>query len=229
MYDEEIKRELKDQKGTSEIVTEDDDKFSVTNDGSNEGKNMDGEVKENLVNEVDENIGAETVEGVSDKAKDEFIEQDGEVVGQEELDKVKGELSSLTESYARLQAEYANYRRRNQEEKETIGLFANEKIMTDMITVLDNMERALDSFDDKEDPHFKGVDLVYKGLKDALNKYGMKEIEADIGTDFDPNFHMAVMQEQVDGMDAGKIVVVLQKGYILGNKVIRATMVKVSQ
>lgn len=182
--------------------------------------------------EIKDNLGAEGVEGDSDQEKDEFIEQDGEVVGQDEqdeIDTVKGELSSLTESYARLQAEYANYRRRTQEEKETIGLFANEKIMTDMITVLDNMERALESFEDKEDPHFKGVDLVCKGLKDTLDKYGMKEIEAEIGMDFDPNFHMAVMQEQVDGMDAGKIAMILQKGYILGNKVIRATMVKVSQ
>lgn len=188
--------------------------------------------KNTMDEEIKDNLGAEGVEGDSDQEKDEFIEQDGEVVGQDEqdeIDTVKGELSSLTESYARLQAEYANYRRRTQEEKETIGLFANEKIMTDMITVLDNMERALESFEDKEDPHFKGVDLVCKGLKDTLDKYGMKEIEAEIGMDFDPNFHMAVMQEQVDGMDAGKIAMILQKGYILGNKVIRATMVKVSQ
>ena len=89
------------------------------------------------------------------------------------------------------------------------------------------MERALESFEDKEDAMYKGVDLVYKQLKDTLEKNGLEEIEAE-NQEFDPNLHLAVMQESVEGVEPNKVTMVLQKGYKLGNKVIRATMVKVS-
>lgn len=144
-----------------------------------------------------------------------------------EENKLKEELESLNDQHQRIQAEYANYRRRTQQEKETIGLFANEKIIVDLIPVIDNMERALDACEDKEDNMYKGIDLVYKQLKDTLAKFGVEEIEAE-DTDFDPNLHLAVMQESIDGVEANKVVMVLQKGYKLGTKVLRASMVKVS-
>ncbi|MDU7537804.1 MAG: nucleotide exchange factor GrpE, partial [Peptostreptococcaceae bacterium] len=118
-------------------------------------------------------------------------------------------------------------RRRTQQEKETIGIFANEKILNELIPVIDSMERALEACTDKEDTMFKGVELVYKQLKDMITKFGVEEIEAQ-DADFDPNLHLAVMQESVDGVEPNKVVMVLQKGYKLGNKVLRASMVKVS-
>lgn len=141
--------------------------------------------------------------------------------------KLKEEIEALNDQNQRLQAEYANYRRRTQQEKETIGIFANEKILGDLIPVIDNMERALDACEDKENSMYKGIDLVYKQLKDTLVKFGVEEIETE-NADFDPNLHLAVMQESVDGVEANKVVMVLQKGYKLGPKVLRASMVKVS-
>ena len=108
-----------------------------------------------------------------------------------------------------------------------IILIGNEKILNELIPVIDSMERALEACTDKEDTMFKGVELVYKQLKDMITKFGVEEIEAQ-DADFDPNLHLAVMQESVDGVEPNKVVMVLQKGYKLGNKVLRASMVKVS-
>lgn len=141
--------------------------------------------------------------------------------------KLQDELDESNDKYQRLQAEYANYRRRTQQEKETIGVFANEKIITELIPVIDSMERALDACEDKEDTMYKGISLVHKQLMDTLVKFGVEEIEAE-SKEFDPNLHLAVMQESVDGVEANQIVMVLQKGYKLGTKVIRPSMVKVS-
>lgn len=144
-----------------------------------------------------------------------------------EENKLRQENEELNDKYQRLQAEYSNYMRRTQQEKETIGLFANEKIIGELIPVIDSMERALDACENKEDSVYKGIDLVYKQFKDTLTKFGVEEIEAQ-DMEFDPNLHLAVMQESVEGVEPNKVVMVLQKGYKLGNKVIRATMVKVS-
>ena len=172
--------------------------------------------------EVSEETVSEEVE--TEETTDENVT---DINSKLEENKMKEEIEALNDKYQRLQAEYTNYRRRTAEEKKTVGLFANEKIVTELIPVIDNMERAMDSAQDKEDPMYKGVELVYKQLLDALAKFGVEEIKAE-GCEFDPSFHMAVMQEEVEGVEAGKVVMVLQKGYKLGTKVIRASMVKVS-
>ena len=141
--------------------------------------------------------------------------------------KLKEEIDSLNDQYTRLQADYSNFRRRTQQEKETIGIFANEKILNDLIPVIDNMERALEACEDKENTMYQGIDLVYKQLQSTLTKFGVEEIEA-LDLEFDPNLHLAVMQESIDGVEPNKVVMVLQKGYKLGIKVLRPSMVKVS-
>lgn len=173
---------------------------------------------------------------VKDEAQEESVQnetqeesQDNVVDIEEKLEekKLRDEIDTLNDQYQRLQAEYANYRRRTQQEKETIGIFANEKILNELIPVIDSMERAIEACTDKEDTVFKGIELVYKQLKDTMAKFGVEEIEA-VDADFDPNLHLAVMQESVEGVEANKVIMVLQKGYKLGNKVLRASMVKVS-
>ena len=174
---------------------------------------------------LDEEIVKDDVQEVVE----EETTEDNVVDIEEKLEekKLRDEIDTLNDQYKRLQAEYANYRRRTQQEKETIGIFANEKILNELIPVIDSMERALDACTDKEDTMFKGVELVYKQLKDMIIKFGVEEIEAE-NTEFDPNLHLAVMQESIDGVEPNKVVMVLQKGYKLGNKVLRASMVKVS-
>lgn len=144
------------------------------------------------------------------------------------VEKLKNEIEETNDKYQRVQAEYSNYRRRTQEEKETIGLFANEKLVTELIPVIDNMERALEACTNKEDTMYQGIELVYKQLKDTLAKFGVEEIETE-NVEFDPNLHQAVMEEDVDGVESNKIIKVFQKGYKLGTKTIRASMVVVSR
>jgi len=184
-----------------------------------------------------ENIDEKEVKNCSQEETDteetveEVVEGNDENIDCEPAFKIKsleGKLKEQEEAYMRINAEYANYRRRTAEEKSTIGLYANEKVMTSLIPVIDNMERALDSFEDKENPLYTGVEMVYKQMMDAFSDAGMKEIPAEIGSDFDHNMHMAVMQEPSEEYEEGKITMVMQKGYSLGDKILRATMVRVS-
>ena len=145
----------------------------------------------------------------------------------DKIEELEKQIEEKDDKYKRLQAEYSNYIRRTQEEKQTIGIFANEKIITELIPVIDSMERAMDACSDKEDDMYKGIELVHKQLIDCLQKFELEEINA-LNEDFDPNLHLAVMQESVDGVEPNKVVMVLQKGYKLKTKVIRPTMVKVS-
>ena len=170
---------------------------------------------------LNEEVNEETVEVLEDIVEEEIIE---EVVEENLLEK---ELETLKDQHQRLQAEYANYRRRTQEEKESIGLFANEKILNELIPVLDSMDMAHKAIDDKESNMYKGVELVHKNLLSTITKFGVEEIEAQ-NCLFDPNLHLAVMQESVEGVEPNNVVDVLQKGYKLGKKVLRPSMVKVS-
>ena len=175
--------------------------------------------EKNIQEELNEEI--ELTEEVTEETQEEANEE------VQELDERDLKIEERTDSLQRLQAEYANYRRRTQQEKETIGVFANEKILNELIPVVDSMERALEACTDKEDTMYKGIDLVYKQLTATFEKFGLQEIEAE-NADFDPNLHLAVMQEAVDGVEANKVVMVLQKGYKLNTKVLRPSMVKVS-
>jgi molecular chaperone GrpE len=145
----------------------------------------------------------------------------------EESDSKETEIETLKDTLQRLQADFNNFRRRTQQEKESLSIYANEKIITDLLPVIDNMERALEACDDKESDMYKGIELVYKQLKDTLSKFSVEEIAAQ-NEDFDPNFHMAVMQEPVEGVEPNKVIQVLQRGYKLSSRVIRPSMVKVS-
>lgn len=189
------------------------EKNNVKNEETKETKSTEETQNEEVKTSCEETEGEkENVTDINDKIEEK---------------KLKDEIADMNDKYQRLQAEYANYRRRTNEEKETIGIFANEKIISELIPVIDNMERALDSNTDKESQIYKGVELVYKQLLDSLAKFGLSEIEAE-GCEFDPNFHQAVMQESIEGVEPNKVVMVLQKGYKLKEKVVRATMVKVS-
>ena len=128
--------------------------------------------------------------------------------------------------YMRLMADFQNYKKRVEKEKSDIYSYANEKMATELLNVLDNFERALDH--ECADEGFKeGMDMIFKQLFDVLGKSGLAEIPAQ-GEEFDPNFHNAVMTEDTDEYESGKVSGVLQKGYTLNGKVIRPTMVKVA-
>ena len=193
--------------------------------------NQDEKIQENCTSNEEEvrqtseeNVEAETtceenVTDINSKLDEKKIN--------DKIEELEKQVEEKEDKYKRLQAEYSNYMRRTQEEKQTIGIFANEKIITELIPVIDSMERAMDACADKEDDMYKGIELVHKQLIDCLQKFEVEEINA-LNEDFDPNLHLAVMQESVDGVEPNKVVMVLQKGYKLNTKVIRPTMVKVS-
>lgn len=191
-------------------------------------------VQEDIKNETSEEI---LVEAGQDLVNEEKSGPESEGSDQENIDEcepafkiksLENKIKDQEEAILRLNAEYANFRRRTAEEKATIGLYANEKVFNELIPVIDNMKRALEACEDKESPLFVGVDMVYKQLLDALKSSGLESIDAELGQEFDPNLHMAVMQEASDEYEPGKILMVLQKGYKLDKKVLRASMVKVS-
>ncbi|MDO5037058.1 MAG: nucleotide exchange factor GrpE [Tissierellia bacterium] len=153
-------------------------------------------------------------------------DQEAGSLGQEEPE--DKELEKVKDQFLRLQADYSNYKRRTENERQEYYKLGVEKLALGLLEVLDNFDRALETGEDKEDAFYEGMSLISKQLYGILEKNNIVEIEA-INQDFDPNHHHAVLVEEVEGVEEGKVVEVLQKGYLYGDKVIRPAMVKVSQ
>lgn len=158
---------------------------------------------------------------------DETILEEESSETQEEKE-VPVEDEALNTKYMRLAADFQNYKRRVEKEKSDIYAFANEKIVVELLDVIDNFERALEHAPDGSESYADGMSKIFKQFTGVLEKSGVKEIPAQ-GEDFDPNFHHAVMTENSEEHESGKITEVLQKGYTLKEKVIRPAMVKVAE
>ena len=135
------------------------------------------------------------------------------------------ELTALTDQYQRMLAEYANYKRRTEQEKMQIGLFTKAEILTELLTSVDNMEKAITA--PAGDDYKTGVDMVLRQFMETLTKLGLESVGVE-GEPFDPNVHNAVMREDADGIDTETVTAVVQKGYKLGDRVLRPAMVKVA-
>lgn len=133
------------------------------------------------------------------------------------------------EKYVRLMAEFQNYKKRVAKEKNDIREYATEKLVMELLPVLDNFERALAaSAEDDPAGYAKGMELIFTQMVTELQKSGLTEVEAE-GQDFDPTKHNAVMTEENGELESGKVSKVLQKGYALNDKVIRPSMVAVTK
>jgi molecular chaperone GrpE len=141
------------------------------------------------------------------------------------LEAVQQELEATRDQYQRMLAEYANYKRRTEQEKEQIGAFTKAELLTGLLVSVDNMEKAMASEDG--DNYKAGVDLVMRQFMEALAKLGLEKIEA-LGAPFDPNVHNAVMREDADGVEQETVTAVFQEGYKVGGRVLRPAMVKVA-
>ena len=135
-------------------------------------------------------------------------------------------LKEANEKYMRLAADFQNYKRRTENERKDIAAFANERIVKELLNVIDSFERALETAKCEDESFRNGVELIYKQLITTLAGFGVEVIPTE--GEFDPNFHNAVMSEAVEGEEAGKILMVMQKGYTLNGRVVRPSMVKVS-
>lgn len=198
------------------------------------------EIKEEIKHEEEEHeeIRAseedeEITDSNSETVIDETEETEEESINLEEkLEKKIAQYENIFDQFQRLQADFVNYKKRVEREKSEIFLYANEKIGLDLLDIIDNLERAIQSQDESDNIDgssclLDGINLVYKQLIDVLAKHGIEEIEA-LGEPFDMNFHHAVAQEETDG-EPNYVIDVLQKGYKINERVLRPAMVKVSK
>ncbi len=170
-------------------------------------------------NENTENLNEEIVEEVLE----ETVEETEEI---ETIEKEK--YDELYDKHLRLMAEYDNFKKRTQKEKEELGTFTVSATIEKLLPVIDNFERALDSVTDEEKNTFSdGVEMVYRQLMEIFDKIGVTEIEA-LGCEFDPEVHNAVMHVDDDTQGTNIVVEQFMKGYKYKDKVIRYSMVKVA-
>lgn len=148
----------------------------------------------------------------------------------QDLDRVSSELEETKDKFLRGLADFDNYRKRVNREREQLVRCANEDLIKRLLEVVDNLERALAAASDTHDLEAfkKGVELIYQHLKDVLTKEGLCPI-ACLGEVFDPNFHEAVMALEKDGEEPEKVIEEVQKGYTLDGRVIRPSKVVVSK
>lgn len=132
----------------------------------------------------------------------------------------------LKQQYLRLMADFQNYKRRTENDRSRIYAEANERLVSELLPVLDNFERAL-STEGAGEGYAKGMELIFVQLKDVLKKSGLAEIEAE-GKSFDPNFHQAIGKVDKEGAESDSVVDVLQKGYTLNGKVLRPATVRIA-
>lgn len=173
----------------------------------------------------------ETVENTeATETKEEVVEEKtAEELLQEKVDKLTEELKQSEDKYLRLYAEFENFKRRKNKEIETNNVYKSQKVITEILPSLDNLERALQVESDNEEIKslLKGVEMVYEGLLNVLKSEGVELIETE-NAQFDPNYHHAVMQDEDSEKESGAILDTFQKGYKLKDRVIRPAMVKVN-
>ena len=141
-------------------------------------------------------------------------------------------IKELEDSLLRSKAEFINYRKRLEEEQSRLLKYCNEDLIKETLPILDNFERAIKmddtNLDDEVSKFLSGFKMIYCNLVNILKNYGVIEIDGN-NKPFDPTYHEAIMTEKRDGVQSGMVLEVLQKGYILKDRVIRPAMVKVSE
>ena len=171
------------------------------------------------------------VEEVSEEKSSEEASEDAEEKT-EEVDETAAELADLKDRYMRLLAEYDNFRRRTQKEKENIYSDAVAEVVKEWLPLVDDIERAVASTENMDETSVEkvaeGIHLIGKQVGNVLGKLGVKEIEGKVGESFDPNLHEAVMHVEDDSLGEQAIAQVFQKGYSCKGRVIRHTVVKVA-
>ena len=174
------------------------------------------------------------------KTGEQVKEEDKEVKAEEpaaeeqvsdnsELEKLKDDFDKLNNQYLRLAADFDNYRKRQEQEREALLKFGTENALKKLIEVIDNFERGAKALENVEDCQKvkDSFNLVHKQTLDVLTKLGLEEIKAE-GEEFDPNFHEAVMQTPTSEHPENTVISVMQKGYKVGDKVLRPALVNVA-
>ncbi len=183
--------------------------------------------KENEQKLDDQEVVSEETEATNET---ENVQEEVEVeVEVKEETNSEAEALEYKNKFLRLSADFQNFKRRSEKEKTDIFKFANEKLMLDLLPILDNMERAIEHAGDDSDETsiLDGLKLIQKSFSEMLTKNGVEPIKA-VGEEFDPALHHAVMSAESDDHESHVVIEEFQKGYKLKDKVIRHSMVKVS-
>ena len=141
--------------------------------------------------------------------------------------KIQKELEEKNDQLLRLAAEYDNFRKRSQREKESIYSDVKANVLGDLLPVIDNFERAVDGSGNELESFKKGVDMIFNQLLEVMKKHGVESF-GEVGDEFDPNFHSAVMHIESEDLGENVIAQVFSKGYKVGEKVIRPATVQVA-
>ncbi|SEM30215.1 molecular chaperone GrpE [Mesobacillus persicus] len=190
------------------------------------------EEKNNMTSEMEqteEKQQEQEVEEVFAEQADQVEEPQAEEVNPK-VAELEAKLEDAENRYLRLQADFDNFRRRSRLDLEASAKYRAQSLVSDILPALDNFERALQTESDNEQTKSlqKGMEMVYQSLVVALQKEGVEAIEA-VGQEFDPHRHQAVMQESDENYGPNIVVAEFQKGYMLKDRVIRPSMVKVNQ
>lgn len=224
-FDEELKQNNSSQDNSSKDVHDASDDAKCVNDEDVRSKHSDYQKCDSKeASEAGSEIDSEMDSENDEKNPDADNESNGDN-GEQTSQKMEDEEDANTK-FLRLMADFQNYRKRADKEKSDIYARANENIMLGLLTVIDNFERAIEH-ESKDEKYAEGMQLIFKQLIDVLKSSGLEEIKA-LDEDFDPNIHNAVMTCDSDEHESGKVVEVLQKGYLLNGRLLRASMVKVS-
>jgi len=166
----------------------------------------------------------------TEENKEDEVEEVVEDINQvDEVEELKKQIEQLKNDYARAYADTENIRRRLISENELAKKYRIKSFAKEMLPVIDNLERALKTEVKQEDQGFyKGVEMTYNQLIACLKNEGVEEIDC-LNKPFDANFHQAIMQEKKEGVESGIVIEVLQKGYLLKDRILRPAMVKVSE
>jgi len=188
---------------------------------------MDEEKKEEIVEETvpEEEVKEETKNAETPVEEPEVIDET-EVL-KKKVGELENQVAILKNEYAKAYADTENMRKRLQKDSESFKKYHIQRFALEILPVLDNCERAL-SQKTSDEAYQKGVEMIYNQLKAALGKEGVEEIDAK-GKPFDANWHQALVSVPEEGVEPGIVIEVLQKGYKLKDRLLRAAMVKVSE
>lgn len=186
--------------------------------------------KDNVVEEESKSNSEEEIEIIdTEEAEGNSGEESEAEALQKDIQSLQQEKEETYQRMLRLQAEFDNFKKRSQKEKEADRKYKSQDLVNELLPVMDNFERALKiEVTEATSSLIDGITMVYKQLQDALKSQGVEVIEAE-GKEFDPNEHHAVMQIEDDEMESNIVAEELQKGYKLKDRVIRPAMVKVTK
>ena len=184
-------------------------------------------------NEKAEDLTQEPEKRAKEKGPEKVVKKAEEMTKQELLKKLtdtREEAEKNYDLYTRTYAEMENIKKRGIKEREELAKYANESIIKEILPVIDNLDKAISHAQNDENSSVlvEGLELTRDGLVKALEKAGLKEVEA-LEKPFDPNFHESVSQQIDDTVAPGHVIMELQKGYLLNGRLMRPSMVVISQ